>query len=108
MIKKFDCSIYNYFGFYAILLLIISILSNGLLIWKYLKNRKYLCNIHVLKLTLVILNIIGALIDLPLVIFNSFSCKYKIGPIGCYIEGFVLFLTSTSSIYILVCISCIR
>lgn len=75
MVESSESSKLVYLGTYIIILFISSLISNITLIWIYLKNRQYLNNIHLLKLTLAIINTIGTVISLPLVALRALSSK---------------------------------
>ena len=75
MIDSIGNSILYYFGIYIVILFVFSLISNGILIRKYVENRQYLSNIHLLKFAIVILNTVGTLISLPIVALRAFSYK---------------------------------
>ena len=61
---------------YLILLFIVSIVSNSTLSWIVIKYKETMSPINTLMLPLAVMNIIGTLIELPLVFISSVSCKY--------------------------------
>ena len=70
-----DCSTLNYIGIYCIILFVISIISNTTILGLIIKFSKQLLVNNILMIWLIILNLIGTLIELPLVAFSAFSCK---------------------------------
>ena len=75
--KPFDCLILKFVGIYCILIFIISIASNVSLIWVLLSNKKKLLHqFNILIFALAVLSLLGAIVDLPLVIITSFECRY--------------------------------
>ena len=71
-----ECSVLKKIGVYCIILFIISFTSNLAVIIVFIKNKNHLLNgVNILILSLTILNLIGTLIELPLVITSAFYCK---------------------------------
>ena len=56
-----------YIAIYTIILFVVSIASNSSLIWILVKNKKLLQRANILILALTILNLLGTLIELPIV-----------------------------------------
>ena len=63
-------------GIFCIVLLIISLISNTTLIWILLKNKtELLCYSNILVLFLAIISLIGAIIELSIIITTTFKQK---------------------------------
>ncbi len=60
---------------YTILLFIVAFISNPTLIWILLRNKELMSPVNVLILALSALNIVGTLIELPLVTVSSMLCE---------------------------------
>ena len=66
--------IFENIGIYCVLLIIVSTISNSVLIFILVKNRKKLLHhLNILILVLAILSLIGTLLELPLVIDTAFK-----------------------------------
>jgi hypothetical protein len=74
-----DCYTLNYIGVYCIVLFVISFISNTTLLILIIKFSKELLKNNLLMMWLIILNLIGTLIEFPLVAISAFKCKYIIG-----------------------------
>ena len=73
------CSALTKIGIYCVILLILSLTASLKLIWIFLMHRVELLNgVNIIILTLTLLNLLGALIELPLVATASFMCKYDL------------------------------
>ena len=71
------CSELINIGIYVVILFIVSFISNVTLIYILIKHRKQLLNrINIQIFVLSILNLIGTLIELPMVGIAAFACKY--------------------------------
>ncbi len=71
-----DCKILNYVGIYCIALFIVAVTSNSIVIFVFLRYRKRLFHhINILTFALVLLNLIGSLIGLPIIILTSLTCR---------------------------------
>ena len=77
-------------GIYCVLLYIVGIISNPTLICIILRNKELMNPVNLLILALASLNLVGILIELPLVATSSFVCKFTFGRYGCYWEAFVM------------------
>lgn len=95
-------------GIYCIMLFCVGIVANPTLICIILRNQELMNPVNLLIIALASLNLIGILIELPLVATSSFVCKFTFGRYGCNWEAFVMYFIGCSSIYILVFISYIR
>jgi hypothetical protein len=73
-----DCYILSYIGIYCIVLFVISFISNTTLLILIIKFSNELLKNNLLMMWLIILNLIGTLIELPLVATSAFKCKYII------------------------------
>ncbi len=78
VISAVKCNLLNYFGIYYLILFIISIISNIAILYILAKNRKssMIRGRNILILVLVLLNLLGTIVALPIVIMTSFSCRY--------------------------------
>jgi hypothetical protein len=104
-----DCQILKGFGVYSIMLFLISIISNGILIFVILKHKSLLMtNTNVLILTVSIINLLATILYSPFTTIATFNCDFIFGRIGCNFEGFVKTFTEITSIYLLICVSYIR
>ena len=74
-----DCYTLYYIGVYCIVLFVISFISNTTLLILIIKFSKELLKNNLLMMWLIILNLIGTLIELPLVAISAFKCKYISG-----------------------------
>jgi hypothetical protein len=63
---------------YSIILFIVSAISNSTVTWILLKNKSLLHRANILILTLTIINLIGTLIQLPILIISTFYKKLKL------------------------------
>ena len=103
-----ECYKLKSIGVYSSVLFIIGLISNPTLIGIILRNRDLWNEINILLAVLALLNLIGVLIELPLVTISAFMCRFTFGKFGCYWEAFVMFFIGSSTIYILSLISFIR
>ena len=72
----FDCVVLNDIGIISIIVLIISVLSNLMLIWLLVRYNKELLNgINLLVLAVSILNLIGTIVAFPILRITSFKCR---------------------------------
>ena len=86
-----DCSILTSIGVFCIILFLVSVLSNSTLMWILIKNRDDLFNtVNILTVILSAINLIGTLIEIPMVGTAAFKCKFIFGKYGCYFEGFAM------------------
>jgi hypothetical protein len=69
-----SCFVLSIIGVYVSLLFFLGIVLNILNLWLFLK-AKLLNPINLFMTTLIILNLIGTLLELPLVIHSAFSCR---------------------------------
>ncbi len=78
MEKKFQMkiSIFEKIGIYCVSLLIASTISNSVLIFILVNNRKKLLHhLNILILVLAILSLMGTFLELPLVINTAFKAE---------------------------------
>jgi hypothetical protein len=87
------CSELINIGIYVVILFIVSLISNITLIYILIKHKKQLLNrINIQIFVLSILNLIGTLIELPMVGIAAFACKYVFSKIFniCNLKKFSL------------------
>jgi hypothetical protein len=86
-----DCSIVTSIGVFCVALFVVSVWSNSTVIWILIKNRNHLFNtVNILTVILSGINLIGTIIELPMVGTAAFQCKFVFGKYGCYFEGFAM------------------
>jgi hypothetical protein len=82
-----ECRALQSFTIFHFILFIVALSSSICVIWVLLKYRKELLNrVNQVQLTLVIFNLFGTVISLPLVIITLFNCKYKYLKISILIQ----------------------
>ena len=74
--NNFDdyCNVNKIFGVYTIVLFIASTFFNAFNLWIYYKSKIFI-PINLFMTTLITLNLVGTILETPLIIYNSFSCK---------------------------------
>jgi hypothetical protein len=75
-------------GYYCIVLFVLSILSNTVVIVIFIRNKKFMNHVNLLIIFLSILNLIGTIIELPMVTISAFNCHFVFGRFGCIFEAF--------------------
>ena len=70
-----ECSLLKQFGVYCCTLFALSLFSNLIVICVFIKNKKIMNHVNLLTLYLTILNLIGTLIELPIVAVSAFPCQ---------------------------------
>ena len=60
---------------YTIILFIVSVISNSTVAWILMKNKRLLHRANILILALTIINLLGTLIQLPLLMISTFYKK---------------------------------
>lgn len=95
-------------GAYTIILFVVGIIANPYLIFIILTNKELLNPLNLLKISTAILNLIGVLLELPMVSVSAFMCRFPFGKNGCSFEAFVMYFVGCSNVYILMFISCFR
>lgn len=62
-------------GVYCILLFCASSVANSVLLWIFYKNKQLRTPLNNCVICIAILNLIGTIIELPLVAVNAFACR---------------------------------
>ena len=70
-----ECNKLNLISLYLIFMFTLSLFLNILLLIKFFNNKHLLTNINILIITLTIFNLVGTLLEFPLIIINSIFCK---------------------------------
>ena len=83
-----DCLALTKIGYYCLGLLVLSIISNTSIIVIFIKNKKFMNHVNLLIIFLSILNLVGSLIELPIVTISAFNCRFVFGRFGCIFEAF--------------------
>ena len=94
------CSTLHNIGIYVVILFIISLISNITVIYILIRHRKSLLTaVNIQILCVSILNLIGTLVELPMVGIAAFVCRFIFGIRGCILEGYPMLITSLSLIH---------
>jgi peptidoglycan biosynthesis protein MviN/MurJ (putative lipid II flippase) len=73
--KPEDCLKLKIVSFYLITIFIVGITFNSTLLWVFYKKKQLRTPFGVLLIALVVNNIIGCVIEIPLKIVSSYNCK---------------------------------
>ncbi len=69
-----SCFVLSIIGVYVALLFFLGIILNVLNLWLFLKAKLF-NPINLFMTTLIVLNLIGTVLELPLVIHSAFKCR---------------------------------
>lgn len=71
-----DCSHLRYIGVYLCSLFLLAFISNLIVIVAFYKNRDLFTPVNTLIFSLIILNLLGSIMEIPIVAISAFKCKY--------------------------------
>jgi hypothetical protein len=71
-----ECIEAKLIGFYVLLIMLISILLNGLLVLIYVAYKEVRTAPNQLIVTMAVLNLISACLSFPFVILSSLNCRF--------------------------------
>ena len=70
-----ECSKLQIVGYSSIMLFVLSFFSNFLLLWSFVRNKKQRSKMNTFVVALTFINLIGTVIEWPVVITNHLNCK---------------------------------
>ena len=70
-----SCKVLDIIAIYCILLMVVSIVSNSLLLFIFFRNKDLRSPINTMVMALTCLNLVGSCIELPIVITSHFMCR---------------------------------
>ncbi len=74
-LSKTSCSTFKLVGCYLLIILISSSILNSINLW-ILHKAKLITSVNFFMIALFCLNIIATFLELPLLIYNSFTCRF--------------------------------
>ena len=69
-----NCFALKMVAHFLVIILFLSVLFNSTIILVYIRYKQLITPFNVLILAIIILNLIGSILELPLVILTNFSC----------------------------------
>ena len=73
-----ECLILRLAGVYCVIMLMFSLFFNPLVLYAFYKSKKKTSSLDLHVITLIIVNIMASVNELPFIIISNFSCGYKI------------------------------
>jgi hypothetical protein len=70
-----SCFVLSMIGIYVSVLFFLGIVFNVLNLWLFLKAKLLINPINLFMTSLIVLNLIGTFLELPLVIHSAFKCR---------------------------------
>jgi hypothetical protein len=70
-----ECQTLRSIGYYLVILFVFSVFSNGKIIYMYSKNKSLSTPIKAMIFALTCMNLVGTLIEIPIIFINCFKCK---------------------------------
>ncbi|UJR17900.1 hypothetical protein I4U23_004799 [Adineta vaga] len=103
-----NCSIIRLFGIYLCLSSFIGILSNGSLLYSFVRYKELRSPPNIFVMFITGIGLLASCTLLPLTGTSSIYCQWLYRRIGCYIDGIIGFLYGTASAYLLCAVSISR
>ncbi|CAF1051697.1 unnamed protein product [Brachionus calyciflorus] len=100
-----ECYKLQIISFYLMVLFLSSLFCNIILLYIIYKFNRFRTSLNIYILSLICLNLIGTLIELPITILSNFNCQWIFSQLGCVISGFLMYFIGCTSIYIMALIS---
>lgn len=100
-----ECHTLKYLAYYCMLLLLVSLVSNVSLIVLYMQNKRLRNPLNSFIIAIITLNLVGSLIELPIVTLSNYNCQWFLGKAGCFVSGFVMYFIGCASIFLMMAIS---
>lgn len=69
-----NCIVLKIVAIYFTIILLLSLIFNMLVILVYIRNKHLITPFNSIILSIVVLNLIGSIIELPIMILTNFSC----------------------------------
>ncbi|CAF0886599.1 unnamed protein product [Brachionus calyciflorus] len=90
---------------YCVFIFIGSVLANTSLLWTLIYYKDLRNSVNAFMIALSSCNLLGSLIEMPLVIVSNFNCKWYFKKAGCVFGAFIMYSIGCISIFLLTAIS---
>jgi hypothetical protein len=94
------CLKLNIVSLYCILLFVFVFIVNSLLLIVFYRNKKLRSPLNMFIIAITILNLFGAVLELPIVIVSNYFCEWVFYDLGCVISGFLMYFIGCTSIFL--------
>ncbi|RNA19352.1 melanopsin [Brachionus plicatilis] len=100
-----ECYKLRIIAVYCLIIFFLSLTANSVLLWILIYFKELRNSMNAFMLALSVCNLIGSLIELPMVVISNFNCKWVFKRSGCQYGGFFMYAIGCISIFLLTAIS---
>ncbi|RNA28085.1 melanopsin [Brachionus plicatilis] len=100
-----ECYKLQAIAIYCLIIFLLSLIANSVLLWILIYFKELRNSMNAFMLALTVCNLVGSLIEIPMVIISNFNCKWMFKRAGCVFAGFAMYSIGCTSVYLLTAIS---